>query len=86
MIVVQHPTLSHVVRSVEDKAVKEWEEAGWHRLADGDRADRVAEVTDAGDTAVIPATLCPTCGAVGDDPCVTASGNETSRHAARPDA
>jgi len=46
----------------------------------------VAQVADGGDTSTIPSTLCPTCGAVGEDPCVTASGNETSRHAARPDA
>lgn len=26
---------------------------------------------------------CPTCGATGDDPCKTASGAETSPHAAR---
>lgn len=86
MIVVQHPTLTSVVRSVEDADAKEWEAAGWHRLVDGDRAERVAELEESGDPAVIPSTLCPTCGAVGDDPCVTASGNETSRHASRPDA
>lgn len=26
---------------------------------------------------------CPTCGASGEEPCVTASGNETNRHAKR---
>lgn len=27
--------------------------------------------------------VCPTCGASGDQPCVTANGNETSPHALR---
>lgn len=27
---------------------------------------------------------CPTCGASGDDPCVTSGGNETAPHANRP--
>lgn len=26
---------------------------------------------------------CPTCGAIGDEPCVTASGNTTDQHATR---
>lgn len=30
-----------------------------------------------------PDGACPTCGATGDEPCRTSSGNETSRHAGR---
>lgn len=85
MIVVQHPTFPKVVQSVEDADVARWEAAGWVRFVDGARAERIAEVSE-GDSNAIAATLCPTCGAVGDDECVTASGKPTSRHTGRPAA
>lgn len=84
--IVKHPTFPNIVQSVDDADVAAWEAAGWTRFVSGERAERVAEVVSSGDVSTIQATLCPTCGAVGDDPCVTAAGNKTSRHAARPDA
>lgn len=86
MIVVQHPAFPTVLRTVENSDARRWEAAGWLRHLDGDRAERLAEmVAEHGPGPSMP-DVCPTCGAVGDQPCVTASGNETSRHAARPDA
>lgn len=47
-------------------------------------ATRAERLRTQGWVEVDESDACPTCGAGGDDPCVTASGNETSPHSNRP--
>lgn len=77
MKVVKHPTIEGLTRSVPDAAVSSWKAAGW--LAD----ERAKPGLVVHDSAEAPPRPCPTCGATGDDPCVTSSGNETTKHAKR---
>jgi hypothetical protein len=75
MKVVKHPTIDGLVRNVPDAALSSWKAAGW--IADKSAAPGVLATAEA------PPRPCPTCGATGDEPCVTASGNETTPHAKR---
>lgn len=55
-------------------------------LEEGEEVPLRAELEEELVTSDVPLTAdppCPTCGAVGDDPCHTASGNETNDHAGR---
>lgn len=68
-MIVHHPTIPGLSREVPDERAAGWLEQGW--------------VTDEAAPAVPSDEPCPTCGATGEDPCVTPSGNETGRHARR---
>lgn len=76
-MIIKHPTLPGVTRDVSEAAVARWVEAGWE-------ATEILAWTGQHVATVLEAPPCPTCGAVGDDPCVTFHTNEpTRRHAAR---
>lgn len=80
--IVKHPAFPDVQQAVEDADVDRWKAAGWEPLLNAVQRRRFDELAAEADAAQLLA--CPTCGAVGSDPCVTVSGNETKRHAARP--
>lgn len=82
-MILKHPTLSDVTRTVPDSEVGRWRSAGWVPLLDEAQVARFEELEDEADA--LAAAACPTCGAVGDEPCVTFHTNEpTRRHANRP--
>ncbi|WP_310962150.1 hypothetical protein [Nocardioides terrisoli] len=75
-VTVKHPSLP-VAYSVPEGDVARWEASGWLvPCSDGTQEHP-------GFVAEHAAAPCPTCGASGDEPCRTASGNPTSRHKAR---
>lgn len=79
-MIIKHPTLADVTRTVPDADVSRWEAAGWVPLLDAAQRARFIELED--EIAADPP--CPTCGAQGEEPCVTFHTNKpTRRHAAR---
>lgn len=98
-MIIIHPTHPGVSKNVPDSEADGWLESGWLPAGSPEALAAAPEVEVSrvigapavegvrgpnteprSDAATEP---CPTCGAVGDAPCVTASGNETSRHAKR---
>lgn len=78
---VQHPDFPDLVRDVKDG--KPWLAAGWLKFDEGSLIEPTVIVGEQGVEVFVP-EACPTCGATGDQPCTTSTGNETSRHASRP--
>lgn len=81
---VRHPAFPHIVREVED--VRSWLAAGWQRVTGTDHPDQPDQPDHPDQQAAEPTSgaPCPTCGASGDEPCVTASGEQAKKpHAAR---
>lgn len=70
-MILKHPEFPDVTKDVSDDTAPRWQAAGWVP-ATADDVDP-APSDDA----------CPTCGSWGEQPCVTASGAETTRHAKR---
>lgn len=81
MKIVKHPDFPDTQYTVEDDKVDEWKAQGWLPLLTDEQEKRLAELQHEVDT-----KHCPTCGATGDAPCMTASGKPAKhRHADRPE-
>lgn len=96
-MIIIHPTVQGLSKSVPDDSTDQWLAQGW-LLAGSPEALAAApevpvcEIVRATPVEKVRAPVvddppvsppCPTCGASGEEPCVTASGNETNRHAKR---
>lgn len=81
MKIVKHPAFPDVQHMIEDDQLDEWKGQGWLPLLTAAQEQRLEELQrDVDDK------HCPTCGATGDAPCLTASGNPAKhRHADRPE-
>lgn len=86
-MIVKHPTIKGLLKSVPDEQLPRWEAAGWVRCRIvGEQGAELFVPESSGH--IVPdapmAPPCPTCGASGDDPCVTFHSNQpTRRHASR---